>query len=140
VAYHHISPVIIEHGGRSAPGSASRSNAGASAANALVRGTGPSTGELDGPGYLDDRPMRTIERWDKPDEQAPWCGVWQRTPSGSTYYVQRERMLYVADLLLTNDPAPRVGEERGGELSWELLIDVNISVRDSANLLMEGGI
>ena len=53
---------------------------------------------------LEHRPQHTIEQWDKPDEQQPWRGVVQQTASGATYYIQRERMLYVVDDLLGDAP------------------------------------
>lgn len=53
---------------------------------------------------LEARPQHTIEQWDKPDEQQPWRGVVQRTASGATYYVQRERLFYVVDDLLSESP------------------------------------
>jgi hypothetical protein len=46
---------------------------------------------------LQHRPQWSIQRWDKPDEQAPWAGVEQRMKSGKTFYLQRERLFYVVD-------------------------------------------
>lgn len=43
---------------------------------------------------LQHRPQWTIDRWDKPDEQSTWRGVTQRTRSGKSYYLPRERLLY----------------------------------------------
>lgn len=53
---------------------------------------------------LQHRPQYTIERWDKPDEQSQWVGVEQRTKSGSTYYLERERLFYVVDDSITDQP------------------------------------
>jgi hypothetical protein len=53
---------------------------------------------------LQHRPQYTISRWDKVDEQSPWIGVEQRTKSGATYYLVRDRLLYVVDDDITDSP------------------------------------
>jgi len=53
---------------------------------------------------LQHRPQWSIQRWDKADEQSPWIGVEQRTKSGNTYYLPRERLLYVVDDDITDSP------------------------------------
>jgi hypothetical protein len=58
---------------------------------------------------LEHRSQHTNERWDKPDEQAPWRGVWQQTANSTTYYVQRERLLYVGVRRFVRMPSDLLG-------------------------------
>jgi hypothetical protein len=53
---------------------------------------------------LQHRPQWSIQRWDIANEQSPWMGVEQRTKSGQTYYIPRERLLYVVEDDITDSP------------------------------------
>ncbi|HEU4727672.1 MAG TPA: hypothetical protein VFT22_07280 [Kofleriaceae bacterium] len=50
------------------------------------------------------RPQHTIDRWNKPSEQLPWDAVGQLTPAGNTYTIERPRLFYCVDNLLTEQP------------------------------------
>lgn len=50
------------------------------------------------------RPQYTIDRWNKPSEQASWDAVGQLTPAGNRYVIPRGRLFYCVDTLLTDLP------------------------------------
>lgn len=51
-----------------------------------------------------DRPQWTVSRWNKPDEQSAWLGVEQLTNTGSTRYIERERLFYSVENTLSPVP------------------------------------
>jgi len=53
---------------------------------------------------LRHRPQSTISRWDIPVEGEPWIGVEQTTRGGGQYYVERSRLWYTADLMISDRP------------------------------------
>jgi hypothetical protein len=53
---------------------------------------------------LAHRPQHTIDRWNKPSEQAPWDAVHQQTRAGNSYVIPRSRLFYCWDDLLTDSP------------------------------------
>lgn len=53
---------------------------------------------------LGHRPPHTIQRWDKPSEQAPWQAVAQLTRQGNEFVIPRERLWYCWDDTLTDMP------------------------------------
>ena len=53
---------------------------------------------------LAHRPQHTIDRWNKPSEQAPWDAVHQLTRAGNSYTIPRNRLFYCWDDLLTDVP------------------------------------
>lgn len=53
---------------------------------------------------LAHRPQHTIDRWNKPSEQAPWDAVHQLTRMGNSFVIPRERLFYCWDDLLTDMP------------------------------------
>lgn len=53
---------------------------------------------------LAHRPQHTIDRWNKPTEQAPWDAVHQLTRNGNSYVIPRNRLFYCWDDLLTDMP------------------------------------
>lgn len=53
---------------------------------------------------LGHRPPHTVQRWDKPSEQAPWQAVAQLTRAGNEYIIPRNRLWYCWDDTLTDMP------------------------------------
>lgn len=53
---------------------------------------------------IQHRPQWTAWRWIKPDEDAPWTDVEQRTRTGRLYVIPREELFYSVDNLLTGNP------------------------------------
>jgi hypothetical protein len=53
---------------------------------------------------LQHRPQWSIARWDRVDERSAWEGVLQQTRQGGEYYLPRERLLYVVNDDVTDNP------------------------------------
>ncbi len=53
---------------------------------------------------LGHRPPHTVQRWDKPSEQAGWQAVAQLTRAGNEYIIPRNRLWYCWDDTLTDMP------------------------------------
>lgn len=53
---------------------------------------------------IQHRPQSTIRLWDIPSEGAPFVGVVQQTKNGGQYYLARERLWYLVDPALSDQP------------------------------------